>query len=190
MRLLDVPVYTFLVAPTDEYDVRRSLDRVLCARGGAYSIDAVRIFATRTPPRTTVALPPPWNGVEELARELSTELSGPVIMLESTFGGYWAYQLWVTGNQRDAFATMPAWVSWEPGSRKRLRGNAQAIAEAWPALTIPAVAPYLVHWDRAGAKLETRALPDDEFLAGSGWQMLDFCRRLGAPIERKQLFTW
>ena len=75
------------------------------------------MFASTEPLRTNIALPPAYvTAADEVTRELSVLLAGPVIMIEGDFSSYWAYYLPSLGEIVDKFATVPARVSWERGA--------------------------------------------------------------------------
>ena len=191
MRLLDVPVYSFLGTPRPKAEVLAALTRVFAERGGLFSTGATKMFASNEPAMTNVALPPAYvTAAPDVARELSMLVSGPVIVIEGDFSSYWAYYLFSLGEIVDKFATVPARVSWERGARKKYRGDAATVERVWPDLKSDRLAPYLVQWDRTFAPLDVKAQSDDEFKIGSGWQIVDVLRRFQLPFERTQFFTW
>jgi len=142
--------------------------------------DLVAICSIR---RGTFSISLPWtvSKTERVVRDLSRDLSGPVLWLHVHDGDLWMYKLYCSGRIMDRFNPLPDY--W-PGTRtKRMvamwAGNADRFAQWWPGTAPAVIEKYLRRWDEtevAGQK----AYPDDVFQYGDCSQAQDFLRRLGA----------
>lgn len=121
-------------------------------------------------------------GYEELAIELSSNLSSPVLLLYIYDGGFWGYYFYEKGVELDRFSPMPDYCEdYFPQDRQRCAGNSALLAQYF-SVEQESIERYLRQWTPdMETQYEERAYSDDEFGQCDCWQMADFMRKLGFP---------
>ncbi len=117
-------------------------------------------------------------GYEDLAKELSTALSGPVMMLFVYDGDYWGYFLWEKGAEIDRFQALPNYFG--AGSPPDRPGNAALVAGRF-GVERETIERYLLPWDKEA--MGSRAYEGDTATIGDCWQIADFMDALGFDYD-------
>lgn len=99
----------------------------------------------------------------------------------------WIYELYVAGELKDHFNTIPEyWAELNDEDKASWKGDASVLAAHWREAR--AVSAYLINWHEdvdeeayMDVDNEIKAYPDDEFAIGDCWQLTDFLRKLGTP---------
>jgi hypothetical protein len=123
---------------------------------------------------------------DEASQHLSQSLDQPVFSFHIHDGDLWMYVLFARGQPADRFNPIPAY--WDDNisdeERRAWRGNANVVAQCWPAVKPEAIERYLVEW-HLGECQPAKAYADDRFAYNDCWQLTDFMGRLGLvyPID-------
>lgn len=118
-------------------------------------------------------------GYGDLARDLSAQLTGPVMVLYIYDDDYWGYFLCQNGIETDAFASLPDYF--DIGSPPNKPGDASLVGRVF-GVAPGAIEGYLTPWPQvmAGSNEEdVYAYEGDFYAAGDSWQLTDFMKALG-----------
>lgn len=124
---------------------------------------------------------------DKLAKAVSAQTDGPVMVLFIYDDDFWGYYLYQNGKELDFFMPMPDYfgdIDEVPEEEIcECAGNSQVVAEAF-GIEEASVKGYLKLWDEEMlGNYDSKAYEDDEFGQCDCWQMADFMRRLGFSYE-------
>jgi hypothetical protein len=148
---------------------------------GSPEEDGTGVLAEQTG-NVTVLLPHDFLNWDQLAKELSSQLSTSVFSLHIHDGDLWMFLLFRDGSLITQFNPLPDyWAEVSDQEKASWRGDAHAIANAVNGVDASSIERYLVPWTDEALSSEQKAYADDEFPIGLDWQMTDFMRRVGLP---------
>lgn len=115
---------------------------------------------------------------EKKAALISAERKCPVLSAYIYDGDFWGYTLYINGEMRNEFATIPDYFEAGEAVIRRYTADLLLLSQAF------AVAPhqinrYLCHWTDKMIDKGNTAYEDDEFSYGDAWQLVNFLERLG-----------
>jgi len=120
-------------------------------------------------------------GYERLAKAISEEVKGPVMLLYIYDGDFWGYYFYDNGIGLDRFDPMPDYFEEVSEELKQLvKGNAEVIANYFK-IEKALIEKYLIFWQCQ--KTDEKAYETDEYCIGESWQMADFMQAIGYPYE-------
>lgn len=149
------------------------------------TLDSAQCSYRKSERGSTVLFNEDCCGYEELAMELSENLSSPVLLLYIYDEDFWGYYFYEKGVELDRFSPMPDYFEdCTPQERQRCAGNSALLARYF-SVEQESIKRYLTQWTSDMViqyeEDEERAYPDDEFGQCDCWQMADFMRKLGFP---------
>ncbi|MDE7298400.1 MAG: hypothetical protein K2N94_06165, partial [Lachnospiraceae bacterium] len=115
---------------------------------------------------------------EKNAKKISLERKCSVLSAYIYDGDYWGYTLYIRGEMRNEFATMPEYFETGGELKRRYTANVMLLSESF-AVAAEWIERYLCHWTDSMLDEADLAYDDDEFPYGDAWQMVDFLRALG-----------
>jgi hypothetical protein len=167
-------------------DTVNALRRFATTKGGQLAEEPLstqdehRLVAAEGAGGVTVVYPWEFMGWDEAAAFLSRELAKPVFSFHIHDSDLWMYTLYENGSPVDQFNPVPDYWG-EDEERESWQGDARAVAARVPGLLPDTISRYLVEWgdDVFDGPGRTKAYPDDRYVYGDEWQLVDFMRRVG-----------
>ncbi|MDE6232426.1 MAG: hypothetical protein K2M60_03650 [Lachnospiraceae bacterium] len=124
--------------------------------------------------------------VEETAKEISLKRRCPVLSVYIYDGDYWGYMLYLSGEIKNEFATMPDYFEDSEEVVFRYTANVPLLSQSFT-VSEKQIERYLCHWTDAMLEGEDFAYEDDEFPYSDAWQMVDFLKTLGFRYPEGEL---
>lgn len=118
------------------------------------------------------------ENAEENAKAISLERECPVLSAYIYDGDYWGYTLYINGEIRNEFATLPEYFEEGKGVIRQYTANVLLLSQSFT-VAIERIEKYLYHWTDAMINEGSMAYEDDEFPYGDAWQLIDFLGALG-----------
>jgi hypothetical protein len=126
---------------------------------------------------TTIVYPSRFVEWDKLSQYLSSELQTSVFSCHVHDGDLWMFILFHNGEDVARFNPIPEY--WDDVSDEELdywKGDATEISKYIPDIKPEDMQRYFKHWDMENAN-EEKAYPDDEYMYGDEWQLLDFLKK-------------
>lgn len=151
----------------------------MLAEDGAFGLVPQDCVLRARPGGTAVLCNDGCSGYEDLAKALSEQTGGPVLLSYLYDEDFWGYFLYDGGKERDRFSPVPDYFGdVNKAEEARCAGNAAALSQCF-GVPEERLSGYLCRWPEEG--LEGTAYPGDQFGYGP-WQMADFAAALGFPL--------
>lgn len=115
---------------------------------------------------------------EENAKKISLERKCPVLSAYIYDGDFWGYTLYMNGEMRNEFATIPEYFEDGEELIRRYTANVSLLSQSF-AVAEERIERYLYHWTDAMSDEKISAYKNDTFSYGDVWQMVDFLEALG-----------
>lgn len=103
-------------------------------------------------------------------------------------GDFWGYTLFINGEKRDEFSTMPEYFKEEGDVKRKQVADLLLLSQAFD-VAPERVEKYLCNWTDELLNEENTAYEDDEFPYGDVWQVVDFLGALGFLYPGQSLYS-
>ncbi|MBR6666476.1 MAG: hypothetical protein IKL22_12280 [Lachnospiraceae bacterium] len=125
---------------------------------------------------------------EKKAAIISAEKNCSVISAYIYDGDFWGYTLYINGEKRDEFSTMPEYFKEDKNVIRKQTADLPLLSRAF-AVAPERVEKYLYNWTNDLLDVESTAYEDDKFSYGDAWQVVDFLGALGFLYPEQQMYS-
>lgn len=123
---------------------------------------------------------------EEKAAIISAERNCPVLSAYIYDGDFWGYTLYINGEKRNEFSTVPDYFEEGEVVIRQQTADLLLLSQSF-AVAPERIEKYLYNWTNELIDEENTAYENDEFPYGDAWQVTDFLGALGFHYPEQQL---
>uniref|UniRef100_UPI004056C77F hypothetical protein n=1 Tax=Acetatifactor sp. TaxID=1872090 RepID=UPI004056C77F len=116
--------------------------------------------------------------VEDKAAAISAECGCPVLSAYIYDGDFWGYTLYIDGEAKDEFATIPEYFEEGEAVIRQYTANLSLLSKVF-SVAPSQIENYLCHWTKDLLDSDNLAYENDESPYGDPWQLIDFLETLG-----------
>ena len=124
--------------------------------------------------------------VEEKAAIISAERNCPVLSAYIYDGDFWGYTLYINGEKRNEFSTLPEYFEEGEALIRHQTADLLLLSQSF-AVAPEQIEKYLYNWTNEMIDEGYTAYENDEFSYGDAWQVVDFLGALGFRYSEQQL---
>ena len=124
--------------------------------------------------------------VEEKAAIISAERNCPVLSAYIYDGDFWGYTLYINGEKRNEFSTLPEYFEEGEALIRQQTADLLLLSQSF-AVAPEQIEKYLYNWTNEMIDEGYTAYENDEFSYGDAWQVVDFLGALGFRYSEQQL---